>query len=136
MWSFSLIWPAVLEKMFEGFKVNSIWPPNHVTYQYEINKLEKGRHGECVCKVSPQSVQPFWRRRFFLFYFKFKTRWLPNQVTYDVIIYFFCSELLCRWGSRNFRFFRCSVILDEFSPGCRFTDDITKNHPCSRCGVH
>jgi len=30
----------------------------------EINKLEKGPLGEYMCKVSPQSVQPFWRRRF------------------------------------------------------------------------
>ena len=51
--------------MFEGFKVFSRWPPNHVTDQEEINKLERGPHRECTCKVSPQSVQPFWRRRFF-----------------------------------------------------------------------
>ena len=65
MWSFPLIWPAVLEKkMFESFRVNSIWPPNHVTYQLEINKLVKGCLGESVCEILPQSVQPFWRRRF------------------------------------------------------------------------
>ncbi len=51
--------------MFEGFRVFSRWPPNHVTYQEEINKLEKGRLGEYMCKDSPQSVWPFWRRRFF-----------------------------------------------------------------------
>ncbi len=68
MWSFPLIWPAVLEKkMFEGFRVNSIWPPNHVTYQLEINKLLKGCLGESVCEILPQSVQPFWRRRFLKF---------------------------------------------------------------------
>jgi len=35
--------------MFEGFRVNSIWPPNHVTYQLEINKLVKGCLGESMC---------------------------------------------------------------------------------------
>ena len=49
---------------------------------------------------------------------------------------FFYGELLCRWCSRNFRFFLCSVLLDEFSPGYRFTDDVMKNQPCSRWGVH
>ena len=58
----------------------------------------------------------------------FKTRWLPNQVTYDVIINFFYGDLLCRWRSRNFRFFPCSVLLDKFSPAYRFTDGVTKNH--------
>ena len=65
MWSFPLIWPAVLEKkMFEGFRVNSIWPTNRVTYQLEINKLVKGYLGESVCEFLPQSVKLFWRRRF------------------------------------------------------------------------
>ena len=64
----ALIWPAVLEKkVFEGFWVNSICLPNHVTYQLEINKLVKGCLGERVCKVSPQSVQLFWRRFIYLF---------------------------------------------------------------------
>jgi len=49
--------------MFECFRVFSRWPPNHVTYQDEINKLEKGPLGEYTCKVLPQSVWPFWRRR-------------------------------------------------------------------------
>ena len=52
------------KKIFESFRVFSRWPPNHVTYQEEIFKLEKGPLVEYMCKVSPQSVQPFWRRRF------------------------------------------------------------------------
>ena len=68
MWSFPLICLAVLEKkMFEGFRVNSIWPPNHVTYQLEINQLVKGCLGESVCEFFPQYVQPFWRRRLLKF---------------------------------------------------------------------
>ena len=35
-----------------------------MTNEEEIFKLEKGPLGEYMCKVSPQSVQPFWRRRF------------------------------------------------------------------------
>ena len=73
--------------MFEGFKVNSRWPPNRVTDQEEINKLEKAPHGAYMCKVSSQSVQPFWRRRFLKF-INFNPRWLPNHVTYEVIIFF------------------------------------------------
>ncbi len=53
--------------MFEGFRVNPRWPPNHVTDQEEINKLEKARHGEYMCEVSSQSILPFWRRRFLKF---------------------------------------------------------------------
>ena len=53
--------------MFEGFRVNSIWPPNHVTYQLEINKLVKGFIGEGVCEFLPQSAHPFWRRRLKIF---------------------------------------------------------------------
>ena len=51
-------------------------------------------------------------------------------------ILFFYRELLCRWCSRNFRFFICSVLLDEFSPEYCFTDDVTKNQQSSPLGVH
>ena len=88
---------------------------------------------ECVCKVSPQSVLPFWRR---FKKKKFKTRWLPNKVTYDIIILFFYGELLCRWCSRNFRFFLCSVVPNEFWPAHLLTDDVRKNHPCSPWGAY
>ena len=68
LWSFPLIcWAVLQKKMFEGFRVNSIWPPNHVTYQLEINKLVKGCLGESVCEFLPQSVQPFRWRRFLKF---------------------------------------------------------------------
>jgi len=87
VWNFPLIWPAVLE-MFEGFWLNSIWLPNHATNQLEINKLVKGCLGEYVRKVSPQSVQPFWRIRFI--YLFFKTIWLPNCMTCDVKIFISC----------------------------------------------
>ena len=70
--------------MFEGFRVNSRWPPNHVTYQEEINKLEKGRHGEYMCKVSSRSVLRSGEEDF-LNLFIFNPRWLPNHVTYDII---------------------------------------------------
>ncbi len=81
--------------MFEGFRINSRWPPNHVIYQEEINKLAKGRHAEYMCKGLLQSVQPFWRRRLKKKK-KFKTRWLPKYVTDDVTIIFFYGEFLCR----------------------------------------
>ena len=45
------------------FFFNPIWPPNHITYHLEINKLVQACLGEHVCKVLPQSVQPFWRRK-------------------------------------------------------------------------
>ena len=144
MWSFPLISPAVLEKkMFEGFRVNSIWPPNHVTYQLEINKLVKGCLAESVCEFLPQSVWPFWRRIFLkfinfqskmadepcdLWHEKFKfcfqscsgtrvlsfvlirwgtffySRWLPNHVTCDVIIFTIYADMMvddrCKFSLR------------------------------------
>ena len=119
--------------MFDGFRVFSRWPPNHVTYQEQINKLEKGPLGEYMCKVSPQSVQPFWRRRIKKIYLK--TRWLSKYVTDDVTIIFFFDEFMSRLCSKNFRFFSHAVLLDEFSPAHLFTDDVTKNHTCSPSGA-
>ena len=49
--------------------------------------------------------------------------------------FFSYGELLCRWGSRNFRFFLCSVVPNEFWPADLLTDDLTKNHPCSPWGA-
>ena len=37
--------------------------------------------GEHLCEVSPRSVQPFWKRRFFIGFWV-NPRWLPNHVTF------------------------------------------------------
>ena len=98
VWSFPMIWPAILEKMFEGFRVNSIWPPNHVTYQLEINKLVKGCLGESVCEFLPQSVQPFWRRFLKFIYFQSKMAEEPCDLWHHKFI--FCFQLCS--GTRVF----------------------------------
>ena len=49
------------------FFLKPTWLPNHVTYQLEINKHVKACLGESVGEFLPQSVQPFWRRRFLKF---------------------------------------------------------------------
>ena len=55
--------------MFEGFSVNSRWPPNRVTDQEEINKLEKAPHGEYMCIVSSQSVAVLEKKIFKIYSF-------------------------------------------------------------------
>ena len=54
-------------RLFYSFRVNTIWLPNHMTYEATMSHVWpfcsswKGGH---TCKVSPQSVQPLQRRRF------------------------------------------------------------------------
>ena len=52
-------------KRYLIFFFNPIWLPNHVTYQLFLNKPVLPRLGKHFCEVSPWSVQPFWRRKFF-----------------------------------------------------------------------
>ena len=58
-----LVWMALWTISF-----NPIWLPNHVTHHLFVNSLVSLRPGEHVCEVSPQSVKPFWRRRFLKVY--------------------------------------------------------------------
>ena len=60
-----------------------------------------------------------------------KTRWRPKYVIDDVMKNIFDGEFMSRRCSKNFRFFPCGVLLDEFSPAYLFTYDVTKNHTCS-----
>ncbi len=61
---FSLRWLKEFQrKHYLIFFLNPTWRPNHVTYQFEINKLISPSCPEYSCEISPSSDQRFWRRR-------------------------------------------------------------------------
>ncbi len=61
---FSLRWLKEFQrKHYLIFFLNPTWRPNHVTYQFEINKLISPTCPEYSCEISPSSDQRFWRRR-------------------------------------------------------------------------
>ena len=89
LWSFPSICPAILE-IFEGFRVNPKWLPDHVTYDIIVFKLYSAWIVYHLCTVSLRSVKRFCRR--FFYYFFEKTIWLPNHVMDDVIRFWIAVE--------------------------------------------
>ena len=88
LWSFTSTCSAVLEKkVFEGFRANPRWLPDHATHDViVINHYSAWRFNHLcavsllysawlvdhLCAVSLLSLKRFWRKEFFLFFLFFK----------------------------------------------------------------
>ena len=85
--------------------------------------------GGHTCKVSTRSVQPLQKRRFLKVFLNFKTMWLPNHVTDDIIKFFFLfsvDHFIPRWPSKIFMLIRCSVLHVQLWGHNEGTHDVLK----------
>ena len=119
--------------MFSGksnMATQSMWPM--MSYMWTFCFSWIGSH---MCKVLPQSVQPFQRRFLKVSKKNEKTICLPNHMTDNIIQKKFVDHFIPRWPSKFFILISCGVLHMQLWRHNEGTYDVIKKVTHSPWGV-